>query len=88
MKGALKLVLGGIWLAATASGFATTTTTPSATDLSKNWTCTTNASSSSVASEQEADKKMSETKASANDAFALATANCRDCTKITCEVDD
>ncbi|KTD22871.1 Uncharacterised protein [Legionella lansingensis] len=83
MNGVLKLVLGGLLLATMASGFSA-----SRTDLTKNWICTTNASSSADAAEQAADKKLSETKASANNAFASAAANCRDCTKITCEVED
>lgn len=55
------------------------------TSLDNNWTCKTNASSSSVASDKEADKQMSESAKSAGEAFAYAAKNCRDCTKITCE---
>lgn len=56
------------------------------TPLDAHWTCKTNASSSSVASEVAADKDMSETPRSASSAYLLAAKNCRDCTKITCEV--
>ena len=45
-------------------------------DLTKNWICTTNASSSEVAAEKAADDQMTLAK------------NCRDCTKITCSVSE
>jgi hypothetical protein len=81
MKGMLYLVAAGFLMFSATGGFATTTTNTSM----DNWTCTTNASSSSVASEQAADKEMQEKPKSAADAFAFASQNCRDCTKITCE---
>lgn len=65
------------------ASFAATTTS-----LSANWVCTTNASSSSVEAEQAADKDMAENAKSAAEAYALATKNCRDCTKITCSVNE
>ncbi|RUR09443.1 hypothetical protein ELY15_09260 [Legionella sp. km772] len=56
-----------------------------ATSMDTNWSCTTNASSSSVAEEKSADDQMSNSTKSAADAFAFAAKHCRDCTKITCE---
>ncbi|BCA94680.1 hypothetical protein TUM19329_10410 [Legionella antarctica] len=58
----------------------------SATDVTTNWICTTNASSSEVAADQAADEKMKTNKTSASEAFSFAQQNCRDCTSITCEV--
>jgi hypothetical protein len=58
--------------------------TPS-TPVNVNWTCTTNASSSSLAADKAADLQMKDGAKSAVSAFAFAVANCRDCTKITCE---
>ena len=55
------------------------------TSMDANWSCTTNASSSSVAAEKAADDQMANGTKSAADAFAFAAKNCRDCTKITCE---
>lgn len=60
----------------------------SATDVTKNWTCKTNASSSDVAADKAADDKMANSKTSAMAAYTFAAQNCRDCTKITCEVND
>jgi hypothetical protein len=60
----------------------------SATDLSKSWNCTTNASSANTDSDKIADDKLANTNTSAASAFSLASQNCRDCTKITCEVKD
>lgn len=60
----------------------------SATDMSTNWICTTNASSSDVADDKTADDKMAKTAGSAADSFDFATKHCRDCTKITCETQD
>lgn len=56
------------------------------TDMDAKWVCSTNASSSDVASDVAADKLMSTHATSASKAWSLATENCRDCTKITCEV--
>lgn len=58
------------------------------TDLNSKWVCTTNASSSDVASDKAADDKMANTKGSASESFAFAAQNCRNCTKITCEAKD
>ena len=82
MKG-LKFTVGALFIAASQIGFAA-----GQTDLTKNWTCTTNASSSSVATEKAADDKMADNKVSIQNAFGFAASNCRDCTKITCEVND
>lgn len=56
------------------------------TDMTTSWICTTNASSSDVASDKAADEKMKTNATAASDAFSFAQKNCRDCTKITCEV--
>ncbi len=86
----ISLLIGTslILLASTAMAGTTlsSTTDSKTTSLDSNWTCTTNASSSSVEADTAADKQMSETAKSATDAFAFASTNCRDCTKITCEV--
>lgn len=60
----------------------------SATDMTTKWICTTNATSSSMAADKEADDQMAKTSGSAADSFAYATKYCRDCTKITCEAKD
>ncbi|MFJ1270211.1 hypothetical protein ACD661_16785 [Legionella lytica] len=60
----------------------------SATDVTRNWVCTTNASSSDVAKDKEADEQMAKNPTSAASSFDLAVKNCRDCTKITCEAQD
>lgn len=67
---------------------ASATMASTATSLDANWTCKTNASSSSMESDKAADRKMSETAKSAADAYAFASTNCRDCTKITCEANN
>ena len=79
MKGILSLVLGASLVLAFSTGFAKETTS-----MDSNWTCSTNASSSSVAADKAADKQMKTAK-SASDAFSFASQNCRDCTKITCK---
>lgn len=58
------------------------------TAMDVNWICTTNASSSDVEADKAADDKMAKTASSALDAFTFASTNCRDCTKITCEVQE
>ena len=60
----------------------------SQTDMTKNWICTTNASTSDVAAQKAADEQMSKAKGSAAAGFNNATQNCRDCTTITCKVSD
>lgn len=64
---------------------STTSMADSITKMNANWICTTNASSSSIESEKAADDKMAKNAVSAVEAFNYAAANCRDCTKITCE---
>lgn len=76
-----KLIIASLVLS-TSLSFATTVT-----DISKSsWICTTNASSSEVEKDKAADDKMAKTAGSAASTFAFAAENCRDCTKITCEV--
>ncbi|MDP1604234.1 MAG: hypothetical protein Q8M03_13325 [Legionella sp.] len=79
----LNVITGTCLLALSSLTFAAT-----ASDLTQNWTCTTNASSSDVAADKTADDQMANNKTSADKAFALAAQNCRDCTKITCEMHD
>ena len=55
-----------------------------ATDINANWTCTTNASSSD--SDKAIDDKMANSQDSVIKSFTFAAQNCRDCTKITCEI--
>ena len=81
MKGMIKLIAAGIFVMV-----ATTSIAATKTKLHSHWICTTNASSSSIKADKAADDKMAKTEASAKAAFALAASNCRDCTKITCEV--
>lgn len=78
----LSLISGGLILLS-ASSFAATKT-----EMNDKWICTTNASTSEVASEIAADKQMSTNSMSAAKAYSFAAENCRDCTKITCEVQD
>ena len=87
MKGLLNLILGTslIFIAVTGNATAADTTTAK-TAVDSNWICTTNASSSSLAADQAADKQMADTATSAANAFAFAATNCRDCTKISCSV--
>lgn len=56
------------------------------TDMKSNWICTTNASSADNYKDRVADDKMAHTPGSAEKSFAFAAKNCRDCTKITCEL--
>lgn len=78
-------------LVATNQIFAATNNSNNANNPNKNmqnqmWTCQTNASSSSNPADQQADDEMSKKAKSAKDAYAFALKNCRDCTKITCEI--
>ena len=57
-------------------------------DMDSKWICTTNASSSDVAEQKDADDKMAKNQGSAAHSFAYAAEHCRDCTKITCEAQD
>jgi len=77
----MKKIILGFLVLSSSTLFAAT-----ATNLTQNWICTTNASSSSVAADKNADKKMADTKSAVSSSFLYAEKNCRDCTKITCEV--
>lgn len=76
----MKKVIIGFLLLGSTSLFAA-----SMTDMNSNWVCTTNASSSDVATDKAADEQMANNKASAIKSFDFAAKNCRNCTKITCE---
>jgi hypothetical protein len=80
MKGILNLIIGGVFTLA-----ATTSMAATMTSMDANWMCTTNASSATTDADKAADDKMANTASSGADAFAFASKNCRDCTKITCE---
>ena len=56
------------------------------TSMNDNWICTTNASSGELTKDKDADTKMKNDAKSASAAFSYASHNCRDCTKISCEV--
>lgn len=53
--------------------------------MKNQWVCETNASSSSNAADQKADDTMKKAR-SGKDAFDFAMKHCRDCTKITCNL--
>ncbi|MDR3504344.1 MAG: hypothetical protein P4L79_17385 [Legionella sp.] len=75
-----KLIIGCLVLSSSAL-FAT-----SATDMNTHWSCTTNASGSHAVHDKTADDKMAKDTSAALDSFKYAAKNCRDCTKIICEV--
>ena len=83
MKKIIQSTIAGLFVIAVSTSMAATTAPK--TNLDSSWICTTNASSSSIDSEKATDAKMGKTVSSAVDAFAFASSNCRDCTKITCE---
>ncbi|MCP0913324.1 MULTISPECIES: hypothetical protein [Legionella] len=85
MKRIFALVVCSLMLGSSASFAADTV---AKTDMNTKWICTTNASSSDVADDKAADDKMANQAGSASDSFAFAAKNCRDCTKITCEVQE
>jgi hypothetical protein len=76
----LSLICGSLVFASTGS-FAT-----QKTSLKGKWNCTTNASTSDVAADKASDNKMSTDAMSSSKSFSFAAKNCRDCTKITCEL--
>lgn len=79
-----KILLGLSFIMATSSvAFAV-----GVTDMESKWMCTTNASSSDVAVDKANDELMAKEHGSAAKSFDFAAKNCRDCTKITCEVQD
>lgn len=64
-----------------------TTAQPAATTHTGMWICTTNASSPTSGSpDEQADQTMAKNADAGNSAFDFALKNCRDCTKITCEL--
>lgn len=71
--------------APTSAATSAAPTTATKTTMDSNWICTTNASSSDAQTDKDADNKLANTAMSAADAFKMASDNCRDCTKITCE---
>ena len=79
----MKKLIIGVFILGSSLSFAATQS-----DMNSKWICTTNASSSEVAADKAADDKMANTQGSAMKSFASATQNCRDCTKITCELKD
>lgn len=88
MKSFITFILSAALFCFSSATFANilgTTDEVKHTDIHKQWTCTTNASSSDNEKDQAFDKEMSEMKKSAADAFDFAVKHCRDCTKITCE---
>ena len=80
MKNIMLSLIGSSLILASVSSFAI-----SKTDMNNKWICTTNASTSEVASDIAADKKMSTTATSATKSYTSAVKNCRDCTNISCE---
>jgi len=80
----LSTIICSTLILAASTSFAVTKTDMDATK----WICTTNASSSDVEADKAADKQMADTGSSSAKAYAFAAQNCRDCTKITCEVKD
>lgn len=86
MRRILIAISASIFWLGSGTIFAETEVTPSSLD--KNWTCSTNASSSAITAEQDADKQMANTPRSAAEAYAFASKHCRDCTKITCEYNE
>jgi hypothetical protein len=82
MNKIMTIVGGSCLLLTLSTSFADTTPT----DLNQNWTCTTNASTASTNAGSAADNNLANTVTSAQAAFTQASQNCRDCTKITCEV--
>ncbi|MFA5959909.1 MAG: hypothetical protein WC785_05285 [Tatlockia sp.] len=81
MKVITNIIVASFFVISASTSMATTKT-----DLRSHWICTTNASNSSVDADKAADDKMAKTTRSVANALAFASANCRDCTKITCEV--
>lgn len=87
MKGMIKLVLiSSIFSLAAQTTIATNDTNMMNKSSHKLWTCQTNASSSSNQKDTNADHAMSKTAKSAKKQFSFALENCRDCTEITCTV--
>jgi len=81
MKGILTFVIGCFFIFSASTSMAAN----AKTIMDGQWLCTTNASSATNDTDKNADKSMANNQQSAVAAFAFATQNCRDCTKITCE---
>ncbi|QMT60551.1 hypothetical protein [Legionella sp. PC997] len=90
MKGILKVIILGSMFGLSNYVMAadtTVTTTKKTTVNASMWICTTNASSATSGSpDEQADQKMANTAAAGTSAFDFAMKHCRDCTKITCEL--
>lgn len=85
MKGLSSIILGTVLCLSSVSAFAKHHNNHESKD-SHQWTCTTNASSSDVQADKDADEKMKTKAGSAMDSFKFAKKHCRDCTQITCDV--
>lgn len=81
MKKIFSLIIASNLILAASISFAA-----NKTDINTNWVCTTNASSPSTDADKAQDDQMAKTASSAVKAYSMAVQNCRDCTKITCEV--
>jgi hypothetical protein len=81
MKGISHLMMAGLLVLVTTASMAGTKTS-----MGSHWICTTNASSATTDAEKKSDDKMAKHATSASSAFNAASKNCRDCTKIECEV--
>ena len=77
----MKKIICGLAFLITSTVFAATST-----DMNSQWICTTNASSSSVEADKNADDQMAKNQSSAKESFEFAANHCRDCTEITCEI--
>ena len=86
MKGMKQIMVAGVFILVSTISVADIPSTDVKTPLDANWGCTTNASTSTNDAENAADDKMANSATSLADAFAFATAHCRDCTQVTCEV--
>lgn len=83
MKGLSQVILASALCLVGFNAFADDTK-PTKTSLKSNWMCTTNASTSDVQKDKDADEKMKNA-SSLEKSMSYASKNCRDCTKITCE---
>ncbi len=75
------MMLSGCCLALTMS-----TSFAANTSADAKWNCTTNASSAGTDAEKTADDQMAKLYGEGSMVFGKAKENCRDCTKITCVV--
>lgn len=87
MKGIMKTILLSSLFVISSYVMADNATSTQTTTNSGLWICTTNASSPTSGSpDEQADQKMAKNTTDGNSAFDFALKNCRDCTKITCEL--